>query len=138
MAENKDLDFSGLFDSRANLLDQRKAEERRTRRQRRRDEYKEFFARGFTEEFLFAGPERRRKQQLAINLAEAENIAKDFNMEKRLERQAKKYEELNTIMNHPVGFNAGVKNYVVENVMPSTDEGKAFAELDLNILGPDL
>ena len=36
--------------------------------------------------------------------------------EKRLERQAKKYEELNTIMNHPVGFNAGVKNYVVENV----------------------
>ena len=137
MAENKDLDFSGLFDSRANLLDQRKAEERRTRRQRRRDEYKELFARGFTEEFLFAGPERRRKQQLAINLAEAETIAKNFNMEKRLERQAKKYEELNTIMNHPVGFNAGVKNYVVENVMPSTDEGKAFAALDLNILGPE-
>ena len=55
-------------------------------------------------------------------------------MEKRLERQAKKYEELNTIMNHPVGFNAGVKNYVVENVMPSTAEGKEFAALDLKSL----
>lgn len=89
MAENKDIDFSGLFDSRANLLDQRKAEERRTRRQRRRDEYKELFAKGFTQEFLFAGPERRRKQQLAINLAEAENVAKDFNMEKDLKDKLK-------------------------------------------------
>ena len=137
MAENKDIDFSGLFDSRANLLDQRKAEERRTRRQRRRDEYKELFAKGFTQEFLFAGPERRRKQQLAINLAEAENVAKDFNMEKRLERQAKRYEQLDTIMNHPVGFNEGVRDFVVENVMPNTKEGRAYEALDLNILGPE-
>ena len=89
MAENKDIDFSGLFDSRANLLDQRKAEERRTRRQRRRDEYKELFAKGFTQEFLFAGPERRRKQQLAINLAEAENIAKDLIWKKDLKDKLK-------------------------------------------------
>jgi hypothetical protein len=137
MAENKDIDFSGLFDSRANLLDQRKAEERRTRRQRRRDEYKELFAKGFTEEFLFAGPERRRKQQLAINLAEAENIAKDFNMEKRLERQAKRYAQLDTIMNHPVSFEEGVRDFVVENVIANDKVGQAYQALDLNILGPE-
>ncbi len=134
---DKDLDFSGIFEARGNLLDQRKAEERRIRRRDRKDQYKEIFAKGFAEELFFSGPERRRKQQLAVNLAEADNVAKDFNMEKRLERQAKKYEELDTIINNPVGFNEGVNQYVRETVMPNTPEGRKFNALDLNILNPE-
>ena len=36
---DKDLDFSGIFEARGNLLDQRKAEERRIRRRDRKDQY---------------------------------------------------------------------------------------------------
>jgi len=123
---DKDLDFSGIFEARGNLLDQRKAEERRIRRRDRKDQYKEIFAKGFAEELFFSGPERRRKQQLAVNLAEADNVAKNFNMQKTLERYSKRLEEAETIDSHPGGFLAGVRNNVKEEVLPKLEEYQKY------------